>query len=195
MYGIDTHIQDTIDMVRRKEAVDPAIKAWDEKMKAIWEKKDEQWKIDYDQQIADEERELREEEERWNSLNEEEKEEERKKICDEFMLSDYENESENESEKENEKDVNDIEDDSDFYVSDDDEEEVELTPEQKKEKEWLQYQEEQKTYRAKRRNEIWNRMLYCSWSELLKYRTELGLSNEQYEESTYHMNRKTNQLY
>ena len=171
MYGLDTHIQDTIDMVRRKEAVDPAIKAWDEKMKVIWEKKDEQWKIDYDQQIADEERELREEEERWNSLNEEEKEEERKKICD------------------------DIEDDSDFYVSDDDEEEVELTPEQKKEKEWLQYQEEQKTYRAKRRNEIWNRMLYCSWNELLKYRTELGLSNEQYEESTYHMNQTTNQLY
>ena len=136
-------------------------------------------------------RELREEEEHWNSLNEEEKEEERKKIREEFMLSDDENESENESEK----DVDDIEDDSDFYVSDDDEEEVELTPEQKKEKEWLQYQEEQKTYRAKRRNEIWNRMLYCSWNELLKYRTELGLSNEQYEESTYHMNQTTNQLY
>lgn len=194
MYGSD--IQDTIDMVRRKEAVDPAINAWDKKMKVIWEKKDEQWKKDYDQQIADEERELREEEEHWNSLNEEEKEEERKKIREEFMLSDDENESENESEKEDEKDVDDIEDDSDFYVSDDDEEEeVELTPEQKKEKEWLQYQEEQKTYRAKRRNEIWNRMLYCSWNQLLKYRTELGLSNEQYEESTYHMNQTTNQLY
>ena len=152
----DSDIQDTINMIRRKEAVDPAIKAWDVKMKIIWEKKDEQWKKDYDQQIADEERELREEEE---------------------------------------KDVDDIEDDSDYYVSDDDEEEVELTPEEKKEKEWIQYQEEQKTYRAKRRNEIWNRMLYCSWNELLKYRTELGLSNEQYEESTYHMNQTTNQLY
>lgn len=163
---------DYLDMVQRKSAVDQAMTVWDERRAAEWKLQDDNWEKEYDARIVREQREAEEEKARWESLTEEERKAELDDL-DEFAFA-FDSDSEDDSDDE--------EDDVDLTFM---EEEKTLTPDEKKTKEWNDYKRDSKEWREKRRNEVWNAMLYCSWPQLRKYRSELGLSNEHFIADTF----------
>jgi hypothetical protein len=159
-----------LDMVQRKSCVDAAMEVWKEKRQSEWAEKDANWEKEYDARIVEEERKAKEEQERFDNMTEEEKEA-RMNAWDMFA-EDWD-------------DSSDDEDDSVIELEDDDlpcwEDDSNLTPEEKKAREWEDYKKQVKEWREKRTNEIWDTMLYCSWRQLRAYRTQLGMSNENFD--------------
>jgi hypothetical protein len=171
---------DYLDMVQRKSAVDAAMEVWKKRRAVEWEQRDNNWEKEYDARIAKEEREEKEreaqEKERLSLMTKEEIEAEQKEFEERWAIdTDYDS------------------DDSDEESDDDDDEEQEdwlgdysdLSPEERKAKEWEDYKRNSKEWREKHTNEIWNAMLYCSWPQLRKYRSQLGLSNEDFTADTF----------
>lgn len=175
--------QQTIDMVERKQAVDPAIDEWKKQMEVKWEAADNKWESDYDAQLAKEAEEEAEEKARWDNMTEEEK----KAEMDSFAFV-----SDNDS---SDDDSSDDEYSNDEEWFDETEEDENISPEERKAKDLKEYNERQAKYREKRLHEVWDNMLRCSWKQLLEYRSELGLNNDKYQSHRYHCNRDTNQLY
>lgn len=171
---------DYLDMVQRKSAVDQAMGVWKERRAAEWKLRDDNWEKEYDARIAEEARKAKEEEERWEKMTEEEKEAKMKE-WDMFEDSDLEDSDDDDSDD----DWSDEENDEDVDLTFMKEETKELTPEEKKAKEWEDYKCESKEWRERRTNEVWDAMLYCSWPQLRKYRSELGLSNEHFMADTF----------
>ena len=171
---------DYLDMVQRKSAVDQAMGVWKERRAAEWKLRDDNWEKEYGARIAEEARKAKEEEERWEKMTEEEKEAKMKE-WDMFEDSDLEDSDDDDSDD----DWSDEENDEDVDLTFMKEETKELTPEEKKAKEWEDYKCESKEWRERRTNEVWDAMLYCSWPQLRKYRSELGLSNEHFMADTF----------
>jgi hypothetical protein len=200
----DYNMSELYDMVDRKQAVDPAIKIWKERADKRWKKKDDGWEAKYDFEIAEEARKEKEEEERWNNLTQEEKDAELSKWDDmyDMMIDSSDSDSEDESDDEGEHDEEiDMEWDEKAYIEATNEWSTErkrianMTPEEKKKKAREDYDKEMKEFRRKEHHRIWDDMLRCTWPKLLRYRSELGVSNDNYQSHRYHCNRSTNQLY
>ncbi len=170
-----------LDMVQRKSCVDAALKVWKEKRETEWKMQDDNWEKKYDYRIAEEERKEKEEEERYNNLTQEERDAEQAKFesIHDFFTIDSDSDSDSDSD----------EDDSDIEIEDDDlpcwEDDSNLTPEEKKAKEWESYKTQVKEWRKKRTMEVWDQMLNCSWRQLRAYRTQLGMSNENFNADTF----------
>ena len=171
---------DYLDMVQRKSAVDQAMEVWKERRAAEWKRQDDNWEKEYDARIAEETRKEKEEEERWEKMTEEEKEAKMKE-WGMFEDSDLEDSDDDDSDD----DWSDDENDDDVDLTFMEEETKTLTPQEKKAKEWNDYKRESKEWRERRTNEVWNAMLYCSWPQLRRYRSELGLSNEHFMADTF----------
>ena len=188
------------DMVDRKKAVDPAIKIWKERADKRWKKEDDGWEAKYDFEIAEAARREKEEEERWDNMTEEEQEAQMKEWG--MLESDTDEDSDDDSDDSDDdwgSDEND--DDEELYIRACEEhkkkreEEENMTPEEKKKKAREDYDKEMKELRRKEYHRVWDDMLRCNWPTLLRYRSQMGLSNESYQSHRYHINRNTNQLY
>tara|TARA_A100001015_G_C14579267_1_gene552253 strand:+ start:113 stop:625 length:513 start_codon:yes stop_codon:yes gene_type:complete len=167
---------DYLDMVQRKSAVDQAMEVWKERRSVEWKRQDDNWEKEYDERILTEQREADAENARWESLTEEQQQAELDDIESLAFDSDSDDDSDDDwSDEEN--------DDVDLTFME--EETKTLTPEEKKAKEWDDYKRESKEWRERRTNEVWNAMLYCSWPQLRRYRSELGLSNEDFMADTF----------
>ena len=169
MSYMDINHGEILDMVHRKSCVDSTMEVWEKKRQAEWAEKDANWEKEYDARIAEEERKAKEAKERFDNMTEEELEAEMNRY-DMFEDSDYEDSDEEDG---------DDEIDTSFLPCIEDD--IDLTPEQKKAKEWEDYKKQSKEWREKRTREIHNTFCYCSWRQLRSYRTQLGLSNEGFE--------------
>ena len=174
-------MSDLLDMVQRKSAVDQAMDVWKERRAAEWKKKDDDWEKEYDARIAKEEREEKEreaqEKERLALMTKEEIEAEKKEFAERWA-AEMEDSDSDDSDEESDDDDDEEEDDWLRDYSD-------LPPKERKAKEWENYKKDSKEWREKRTNEVWNAMLYCSWPQLRRYRSQLGLSNENFMADTF----------
>uniref|UniRef100_A0A6C0C306 Uncharacterized protein n=1 Tax=viral metagenome TaxID=1070528 RepID=A0A6C0C306_9ZZZZ len=172
---------DYLDMVQRKSAVDQAMDVWKERRAAEWKLRDDNWEKEYDARIAKEEREEKEreaqEKERLALMTKEEIEAEQKEF-EERWSAEMEDSDSDDSDDESDYDEEELNNEWFKDYSD-------LSPEERKAKEWEDYKKDSKEWREKRTNEVWNAMLYCSWSQLRRYRSELGLSNENFMADTF----------
>tara|TARA_B100000674_G_scaffold489231_2_gene502854 strand:+ start:83 stop:616 length:534 start_codon:yes stop_codon:yes gene_type:complete len=177
-------MSDLLDMVHRASCVDSTMKAWKEKRQAEWERQDANWEKEYDARIIREEREEKEreefEKERWALLSEEQKKAELDEFEREFCVSDSDSDS-------------DDSDDEDDYTEEEMNNEwfkdySNLSPEDRKAREWEDYKKESKEWREKRTREIYHTFCYCSWPQLRRYRSQLGLSNENFMADTFIIN-------
>jgi len=191
------NMSELYDMVDRKKAVDPAIKIWKERADKRWKKEDEDWEKQYDFEIAEAARKEKEEEERWDNMTEEEQEAQMK----EWGMLESDSDEDSDEDSDDDWGSDDYNDDEELYIRACEEhkrkmaEEAKMTPEEKKNRAREKYLKEKEELRRKEYHRVWDDMLRCNWPTLLRYRSQMGLSNDSYQSHRYHVDRNTNQLY
>ena len=174
---MDINHGEILDMVHRKSCVDSTMEVWEKKRQAEWAEKDANWEKEYDARIAEEERKSKEAQERLALMTPEELEAEMNKY-DMFEDSDEDDDSDSDSDsdEDDEESITEEQMNNEWFRDYSD-----LSPEDRKAREWEDAKKDSKEWREKRTNEIHNTFCYCSWRQLRSYRTQLGLSNEGFE--------------
>jgi hypothetical protein len=181
MSYMDIDHGEILDMVHRASCVESTMKAWKDKRQAEWDKKDANWERDYDARIEKEEREEKEreaqEKERLALMTPEEIEAEQKEFEERWAVEMEDSDSDSDSDdSDEESDYTEEEMNNEWFKDYSD-----LSPEDRKAREWEDAKKDSKEWREKRTREIHNTFCYCSWRQLRSYRTQLGLSNEGFE--------------